>query len=490
MKNISNELFEQAKEQLRLGDGQKAISLARSAARLVKDRFVKAMNLGGIMIDAGAQMNRADLVRKGINMLSEVSDSVPVAKRVRYYYNLGNGYANLAKYESGKGPGTRPSYSLAVSNLDECLRHSELPDARTNLANVLMAQHRFVEAIDEYETVLNENPTHHQAIANRGYALIKMYDWTPGHKALLVAALRDHETAISRSANEPVFCDSYKRVASFLKSRVRPFVSEQIPPTKYENWIWTNRLNLNPCPICRIDTPSVFDIYPLAGHLKSKRRSPPTRHVLDIINRLCQSYATARWLLYSGMENSPDKCRHQVFIPSGSETDYSLTTGLIMAACSGFYSVINQTSFAANGYFHLGLNPRNVTIAHIWARDQNCREFPISRSQIRRIMLTPVNPGLTALYGLAGSLEFGKGRYYPLRKLRNSIEHHLVVVAKKNTCNSYYKAVHRDSLIRDTISLGRLAKAAIWYFSAAVLCSERRRARKAIDKKNLIYQGR
>src|SRR5207244_3053791 len=85
----------------------------------------------------------------------------------------------------------------------------------------------------------------------------------------------------------------------------------------------------------------------------------------------------------------------------------------------------------------------------------------------------------TALYGLTRSLEKAHGRYYPLRELRNSIEHHVVLTLSRPAHLQHAIGVHIDSLRESAFNLGRLAKAALWYFAAACFWSERQRARLA-----------
>jgi tetratricopeptide (TPR) repeat protein len=483
-------LLREAKEHVRHGRGADAIRLARRASAATSDPFTAALNLGGILIDGGTDEKDPRLVREGVRRLVGVAGHVRPGAEAVYHYNLGNGYSALAHWERGSGPGTRPSLDLAISNLDESLQHSEFPDARTNLANTLMQQGRPVEALDEYEIVLGSNTNHHQALANRGRALIEMKRWLPDHGALLSAALADHRRALDLAVNEPVFAASYQRLIAWLEPQVTPFEPTRKEPTAYEAWIWGNRLALNPCPVCRVDTPDCFDLYPLAGRLAAKRRIPPESVVLDIVNRLCQAFATARWVLYSANQES-SAGDHQVFVPSENRSRFGLSSGLLMSACTGFYSVLNNTAFALDSYFRLHMNPQAVSLSTVWYKTPRSKGSPISRADIRPRLLTPPNPGLTALYGLSRSLERGKGRYFHLRDLRNSIEHHIVVVTTAPSgMNSYFRSVNTLELSTKAIQLGRVAKAAIWYFAAAVYHAEGFRARRATKSGIPVVFGR
>jgi len=101
-------------------------------------------------------------------------------------------------------------------------------------------------------------------------------------------------------------------------------------------------------------------------------------------------------------------------------------------------------------------------------------------------LVRPASAELGALFNLAKSFEFGAGRYSGLRKLRNSIAHHIVVATDRGGMTSrYFVTAEVDSLRKSAYDLGRLAKAAIWYLGATVHRAERARARRAAQRGQL-----
>lgn len=483
-----NDLMRDAQQHLKVGHAREAILSARAAGRLTRDQG-GGINLGGILIDAGSQLRSSRLVREGIALTSGVLAGAPPRALPALHYNLGNGYGALAQHQRGRGPGTRPALSLCISWLDESLKQRPFLNARTNLANALAQEQRLIEALDEYSVVLTEQPSHHQALAQRGHALMSLYRWIPRHRGLLSAALDDHLRAIDLAADEPLFQRSYQRVIDFLRQRTAPAEISSVDPSPYAKWIWNNRLNLNPCPLCRLDTPEAFDIFPLGGWLRSPRRRPTEGELLELINALCQSFATARWTLYQALSRPPEEAEHLVMVPASPPAIHSLTCGLLMAAASGFYALLNQVAFSMNIYFQLNRPPQAIWLSTIWCRSSRANAFPTTRSAIQRRLLSPPNPGLTALYGMTRSLERAYGRYYPLRELRNSIEHQVVVALSEPARVGGLVGVHIDALKRSALDLGRLAKAALWYLATACSWDERHRARRAALRGHLITPG-
>lgn len=477
-------LMQEAAESLRQGHSRQAVRQARKAAQRIGNPFLRAFNLAAVLIDAGAELKSSKLVREGIQRLKSVEGQVPPGLLAAFHYNFGNAYAVLGQRERGLGVGTRPSLSSAVSHLDEALSLNTTPDARANLAGVLMAQGRWVEALDEFEAVLTESPEHHSALARRGSALIGIHNWTPDHKGLLAAALADHERALELAKDEPVFACGYRAVVANLRRHVKLHSAAVRPPTSDQKWIWENRLALNPCPICRVESPDAFDIYPLAARLIGGNRRPRTDETIDLVNSICRSFATARWILYKAMgDDPPRETRHVVTLGGTVEARHDLRIGLVMTAASGFHSVLSQIAFALNSYFHLGHCVRAVTLDTVWSvPGKKSRSVPTDRTSIHPKLTRMATPALSALHRLALSFEHGLGRYSDLRDLRNHLEHHVVVPVLKFNETRAYVALDPKRLEVQALKMGQIAKAAVWYFGAAVLRGEQERLKRALRR--------
>lgn len=489
--NGAHPLLSEASKLLRVGRSGAAIRKARSAAPLIRDPVVRAVNLSAILIDAGAELKKSAYVREGVDALRAVEKDVTADLAPLFHYNLGNGYSYLGARERGFGAGTRPSLAIAASHLAAALEKDPRPDVRANLAGVLLAQGRWVEAYDEFNRVVLENPAHHNALARRGSCLMGIYNWTAGHRALLMSALADHEAAVKLSDDELVFQRSYRRVVHDLRRRgIEPRIPEVADATPDQKWIWENRLALNPCPLCEIESPEAFDLYPLAHRLEGGRRYPPVEELLDIVNAVCQVYAVARWSLFRALSDSVSETDHVISALGSPGAVHNLRVGLVMTALTGFYGVLGKIGYALNGYYRLGHPASKVTFQSIWLPPgSRSRSVPDSRCDLHAKLVRSPTSALSALHRVALSLEHGLGRYESLRTLRNQIEHHLVVATEGKSESAYYRAIKTAELESEAIRLGQIAKATIWYFGGALLRGEQERLKRAARQQGVVLRG-
>ena len=489
MRKVVEELIERGQQELRRGEPSAAVRTARSLARAISDPVVRAINVGGLLIDAGSDLGNTRFIREGVNELERVSAQLTEANSWSYHFNLGNGFSMLGHRQRGQSPGTRPALGKAISHLDEALKRNPVSDVRANLGRVLVGQGRLLEALDEFEAILEAAPNHHQALANRALCLCGIYPWVGGHTAILAAALSDIEKAIELAGDEPVFQAKYRNISDDLSKRVSPLAVVPETSTRRDvHWIWESRLALNPCPLCRLDSPDAFDLFPLAGRLVGGIRHPEVDVVLDMVNCLCRNYATARWTLFKALADRSIESDHVIMLQGSESARHELQVGLLMSAASGFYALLGQIAFSLNSYFRLGHNTRQVTFETVWGRP-GTRGLPQSRSSLHPALQRRPSPALAALYWLAQSFAHGLGRYTDLRKLRNSMEHHVLCAFDVPTNSKYYFSTDRGHLEESTLRLGRIARAALWYFGGAVLDGERERAYRAIRRGQRVSKG-
>ena len=232
-------------EQLRCGRPAEAVRTARKVARLIRDPVLRAIKVGGFLIDAGADLKKVRLVKEAVDELEGVSAQVTEPNQWAYHFNLGNGYSALGHRQKGRGPSTKPAFVKAISHLDEALKRNPAPDVRANLGGALLAQGRWIEAFDESDAILQEFPTHHKALVNRALSLRGIYHWVEGHTAILAAALSDIEYAVKLSQNEPVFQSSYKKTLAesmYRQSRYLPRLLYVVTCDGFGNQDWRSTL--------------------------------------------------------------------------------------------------------------------------------------------------------------------------------------------------------------------------------------------------------
>ncbi|MCH7574089.1 MAG: hypothetical protein IIA59_03100 [Candidatus Marinimicrobia bacterium] len=475
-----DKLFKFSRDLLDSGETRRAVKVGRRAAALAKNEIATATNLGGILIDAGGDLNDGKLIREGVELLKSVENYASESNTKYFHHNLGTGYLALGQRERGVGPGTRPSLSSAVNHFDEALLYGDDEHTRTNLASTFINQGRFIEALDEIETVLARVPEHHVALAKRGYALMQVHSWMWKHQDLLNCALLDREMASELAQNDPLYYEGYKKILSELRPKAEHYEPKEKTPSKMEKWIWDNRLALNPCPTCRVESPEAFDIYAMYAHLEGGNRRPSTNEVIDILNSIHASFSSARWLLMSGVRVVDTRLDGQhVFLDSTEFVVNDLNAHMIKTAFISFYSTLDKIAYAMNSYFHLKHNTDKVDFHNVWMNEKSFGvEKDVDRKNMHQSIKRISTPALSALYHLAQSMKLGLGRYRQLRKIRNNLSHKVVVTTTKKIKSLYYESMKLDELILTTIEIGRISRAAILYFGATLWRAEFERLKR------------
>lgn len=483
-----NLLFQLSQDLISRGKNIEALKTARLAALKSRGNIRSKISLSGILIDAGSALNSIKHVKEGVNLLESIKPFIKRTQHFAYHYNIGTGYLTLGQKERGFGVGTKPSLSKAIDHFDESLRYNNNYDARVNLAIALIDQGRSIEALDELEEVISQNPNHHVAIANRAKALVKINNWIFPHNDLEIQALIDYKKAALLAKDDISYLNQYIRIMKDFEKDIKIPKIIYKNPNQIEKLIWENRLSLNPCPLCNIESPKSFDVYTLHGRLSGPNRRPSSEEVDQIVNSLHRNYSSARYCLLQAINAAPFQGKNQIILmPTPSFSNDSIENGLIIMSFLGFYSILSQISYAMNSYFHLNHNELRVKFNTIWGKpNYKKKSIPLIRSEIHPSLKRIITPSLSALYRLALSLEIGLGRYSDLRILRNNLEHHVVILSKTKRNSRFFKDIDKDELLQKTIKIAIISKAALWYFCSSIWKAEYERLKKISKKGKLV----
>lgn len=485
------EAYNATSDLILMGEWRGAVRLARAIFKRDPESWRSAINASGVLIDAADGLGRPKLLREAVTRIEAAMPSVPDHSLFVARYNLGNGYLSLGQRQRGKGPATRPALSEAITHLDAALALDSGPNVRTNLANALDAQGRVVEALEEYNRVIREHPDHGEARMNRAVALVFAARAIQPHKGLLEVALADALKARELFAEDPVRLAQCERVIKKYEKEAPHVSPTKTKPTKVAKWIWKNGLNLNLCPYCAEETPEGYDLYALQGFHSDSSKSGRIEQVHDMLNAIHRSFSTARWQALQGFGVSGRVPRDHVVIQrAAADSRHDLRTGLLLTASSGFYSVLHQVAAATDAYFRLRHKPFAIDLARIWWPSGSRKKgIPRRRGELHPRFQRSRHVMLSALYRLAFSCERGAGRYASLRDLRNSIEHHVVVVRDVDAKSLMYRNVETEKLKEEVLNLGRIAKAALLYLGGAIWLEEYKRLQRASKRPVVITQG-
>lgn len=86
-----DEFIERGRQQLDCGQPSSAVRTARRAARVISDPVTRAINVGGLLIDAGSDLRKTRFIQEGIDELESVSGQVTESQLATYHYILGTG---------------------------------------------------------------------------------------------------------------------------------------------------------------------------------------------------------------------------------------------------------------------------------------------------------------------------------------------------------------------------------------------------------------
>jgi hypothetical protein len=486
-------LFQQAHALLdahRFGDGRRK---ARKAADQMKGHWEGPFDLGRFLVDAGERAVRPVWISEGIRLIESVRAEVPTELLADFSFNLGNAHLSLSCLRRGWSLSARNAEASAQA-VSELARTVELaPDsqeARINLVSALMRQGRTIESVDLLTTLLERTPQHPMAFYKRAAAIKDAHHWLHLAPGVLKAGLHDAERALATSAPEHIArCEEL--VVSIKKSLGDGSAHPTTPvtPTKEEAWIWKAGLALNPCPSCRETAPHAFDKHVLQRLLESHDRRPSSQEVAEIVNAWHRTFSTARWTAMSALEPEHALPRGHVMSLRRSQPD-ALKVGLLLQAAVGFHSVFDQVAFGLNSCLHLGHEPARADLNNIWYPPGKRQTQPSAQKPtglqpaIARTLTSP----LLALYWLSRSLKDGDGLYRRLREFRNQAEHRVIVTGDA-PASRYYGVLEQKRLEEDVLSLGRLAKAAMWYGGATISNYETKRARQAHKKGKPVVSG-
>jgi tetratricopeptide (TPR) repeat protein len=484
--------FEKAHQLLKKGEFPAAVEEARRVHRLFSGPSADSA-LAGILVDVANFTRNLKLAREGKALMERLPQKLIDAYPADYHYNLGNAFSSIGYHQKSRGAARRPAIAEAVSHYDQALQFADRPNTRANLANSLLAQGRYIEALDELDSLLASQPRHYNAFGYRGASFLGIDIWlNHTHGGMRQAALHSYRRAVELAKDDPVVARHFAPYVHDLESRVSPLPNLKQKPMRSDvQWIWSNRLALNPCPICMVDSPDAFDLFPLSGVLTAPRRRPPTKDLFVVLNAILGTFGTARWQLWSAESPESVLPLDHIIQHSGSGgTLVDLRIGLKMSAFSGFYRVLGQIASALNNCLALKHPPEKVTFNNVWGKPR-VREFARTVGELNSGVRRRNSDPLSALYYLAASLERGLGRYQHLRILRNHIEHRLAAPFPKTTKSRtpYYEPFAVADLSRDVYVIGRLARAAIWYLCAVFSVEERRRVQVARREGHVIGGG-
>jgi hypothetical protein len=217
--------------------------------------------------------------------------------------------------------------------------------------------------------------------------------------------------------------------------------------------------------------------------------SAEAHFVLSLFNQVKQEYATARFLLYEGVENKTAHFadRDVLLVNTLDYAAHSLCVEKVRIAFRMAYALFDKVAGLLNCYLKLGLDPRQVGFRKIWYE----KEKP--NGEIKPFFRDRQNWPLRGLFGLSRDLGTeGDGRdaldpeAQELVAIRHHLEHRHLTVHEESWIggrggpggeapDQQSFAIDRRELEVRALRILKLARSALVYFVHAVAIEEETR---------------
>lgn len=465
------------------------------------------VNILGIIFETGRENQSKEGIKVGLSF-SEKQDlsSFSTHDKMIFHYNVSNGWSYLQILNHHPDPNVL--WAMEFEELEKQIIHlrfalkysKEVRDdfnkcqILTNLGNLFNHIGRFSEAQFYWKQALKIDSKFPMAIGNIGFGTSHyaraLYD--DGHKSLFLKLSFKYLT-------DAVKLDMYDEAKSAFESSIKTLISHfgeqylvDIPnlsnfkigggenEKRYRKWCLNMQLFLNPLNDLTTENIASHDCLHLPS-LIVNLKAPPIYHT--IFNQIKQEYATARFLLYEGLNNKRTHFsdKDNLLIDTFDYSLYSYSCEKVKIAFRICYSILDKISYLLNDYLELGLKPSNVSFRNIWFEVSKNSQRPLEIS--RKIMSTQ-NWAFRGLYWLSKDF-FEKETSFllaiepeakQLAEIRNFIEHKsfkLVEMGSNEIAdNGLTYIIQRDDFEEKTLKLFRLVRSAIIYLSLGINLEE------------------
>ena len=480
----------------------------------LSERLLYEATLGGILVDWGTYHEDESLIREGIGYIRKVLHvTTDEHNRAILLYNLGNGLSSLGKIqlwrEWGQGKlnenlrSAAQCYYEAMALCDrENVCTSTLRNQITvNLANLLDAVGRAVEAIDLYESALERNPTMGEALGNKAIALFHLIPWIHGLKHRFFLEIHNLlESALSVTEDpylRPYFDRYMKEIDAIMDMHKGEIALEEVtcpePITNFHRFLQSfcakHKLFLTPAVLLQGGSITVCEdpwfvnqmIYPPEEHDRIDK-------YITFMNQIKEDYILSRYLLAQSQYRMKDIDSVDIGVTLYYPLDYSIYgvyIQLLKAAFKIGVDTLDKIAFFVRDYFGVDEVPENKTsFRNIFSS----RKFPL---QLRPQLATHKNRYLLALLDLSLDLR-NDGRLSFIYEIRNALTHRFLVIHDIVFDEDEDDRIHRVRLsefIDQTIIVMQTVRSAFMYLVMAIETEEQEKGSSVSEQTLFEIRG-
>lgn len=490
---------------------------------------ITALSIFATMVDYAGDIGSLELTVLVSDWFIELeSRNLTEAQRVNLFYCVSNLWAIRYQLEIQNTQGSWDWEQSELQNQIIYLRKAivsesfaHLPKQRkceifTNLANAYDTVGRFVEAREYYSKAIRLDENFWMARGNRGRAAMyyadKLYDF--GHRnifamfackdiCLAVQSIKDYPN-LGDASLLPFFENAQRQIAEKfdVKEIEELYCPEEFSwgnskeEIKYRKWVAKNKAFLNP--LNDFETRSIIaqDVLSLPS-FATNIDEPPV--LLGFFNQIKQEYASARFLLYEGInsEESHFSDKGVGLVNTLDYPQYGIATEKIKIAFRTLYSIFDKIAFFLNYYLKLGVDEQKISFRNIWFN------FGKKPKNIKDVFNKSKNLAFRGLFWMSKDFfeedfkEFLEPDAIEINVIRNHLEHKYLKVkmyenlgakAVDNYVGPFYDnlsyKISKDRIEKKTLELLKRARSAIINLSLGMNFEERKR--EALRPENMM----
>ena len=464
--------------------------------------MTEALNDLGKRIDAATDAADESALKLTVGECDSRLETASGADRVLLYYFQANAYRGISLTKHDDDYAWSWKQTECVAELLS-LRHAIAEPAfsaldvvrrcqiRTNLASRLNSLGRCVEALEQWQLVLQAIPHFAMALGNMAHAICyyARYLYDSGHVGIFLNVASEHYSA---ALGEDGFWDSgpdervhdafshdLARVNAHLEAiefdhsfDLNGFaLGETVDERRYRRWCLQERLFLNPLNDVTTAHVAATDVLHLPSHVYRVDESP---RFPAYYNHLKQEYISARFHLcqYQAFDSLRGHFtdREVLILDNVDGGEFGHHVDQLKTAFRSAYALFDKIALFLNDYFSIGMKSREVSFRKIWGNPRLHTTFDGNQ-----------NWPLRGLYYLSQDLfdeELSTAATPDARELaslRNYLEHRFVTLQHYDAglVNSdTHLYITADRFFAKTIRIMRMARAALIYLSLAMYREE------------------
>jgi len=513
MKKITQEQLE-ALNSLSIIDPQGALELLEEYDEEYLGDVKLWLNSGGILIDIGGDLLKADLVLEGINRL-ELAIEKRRIDNPTIFYNLANGYTTLhnlyrqideekEKLDPDNTPllKAKQYYRKALKKIDQ-LNIDLGAQLLVNYGNCLTGLGRSVEALSSYDQALKYVPDHPMAKGNLAVEL-NYFARITRHSIFILDAYEMLEEVLTGKN-----LDSYLTagtIQSFTKhkdnianniallglDKLKKAEHEALDlspgfPRDYVEFCAKHQLLLNLCHSCRRCNRYFEDNVTFSLITGLDNKTTYTR-LSRVVNEIKEQFAFARLLMFQSLYPIIDTLPIDDLTGYVDNLDYAVYGSRVASMKLAYqcaFNVLDKVAHFLNDYLEIGLeDDRNITFTtngRIWREKKN--------NPLRQELKNRCNPHLLGLYDIARDLDTdfenpnNEGYWGYLRRTRNALTHEYLILhvermhwaaeADKDSLHMFY-----SEFVDQSLDLFKLVRSVVICLISFIDLEERKKHKK------------